>query len=728
MVKYRFYLDGRVCRPNYTDRMALDTAIEGDNIFFRDKLSEPLKFLRSDYNYIISQPINHRFEVLIDESLDCGETWQRFHEGFFYITDANEIDRDHRKITMPIKTYDQYTEILDGLEREEDLIKMGVARTSVTMDKRPVIQVYIPGDDVITSIVGGSYWEQAATSELDVYKIMDDYKFLLSNFLREIRITGINGAPSSANGLYVGETFYTSPTGGLGYAGTLVNPENPDYRIFYSQLYIGGNVPGTNSDFDVQLIRNSDNAILYHYHSPIGSHESEDFEMNNTTNPAFPGKLKAELITYRFYERYLMDVDYYNGNPTWPIPEDDIAGEHYNYRRIYTYNVNNTGRISYRLSDEPTQWGMNPEGKYYLPPDDNENYFPVARSRWGYTSIWFLYSPLTELVEPAGRKSYDMRDTHLLSDVIKALVKKIDESYEHEGLPEYSRFLYDINPLNGKDYRNLITPKSNALLGEYDRPAEKAPITLKQVFDMLRETCKLYWFVDPDRKLRIEHISYFRKGGSYTPNHVVSVDLTNVIITLTGRTLANITSVYKYRKDKMPERIQFAWVDDVSTGFIGEPIVLRSPFVDKGKVEQVSIGAFNPDIDFMLLNPEGSSKDGFALFGAELVSGLYKLPYVQMFVNGVNTTMQNGYWSFPFIQENYYGYDLPAGEVDINGNTYNNLPVPLRMIEQEGVKFPTCKKIDVVGLVKTYLGNGEIEKMSLNLQSRTYTIDLNHEG
>lgn len=725
MVKYRFTLDGRIVRPNYSDKMTLDRAREGEYIFFRSKLSEPMKFLRSDYLYIMGEDLAHKFVFKIEESLDFGATWWPFYEGFFYKTDC-EFDLDHLIITAEIKTQDQYTAILDGLEREEDVIKMAVARTPVKLDKRPIIQIYIPGDDVITSIVGGSYGEQAANSSLDNEHIEGHFKFSLSNMLREIRLTAVT-APINVDGVYVGETNYDSSHGDYRFNGNLTNPENPDFYIHIEQVFF---TSGNNSTIGIELFRTSDNIPLYRYLGNVISdgYETFDFVMNSLGVPGWAGTINAGQVTYRFYTRYMLDVSNFNGTPTWPIPNDDISGENNNYRYLYSYPVNNTGKISYRLSDEPTVWGMNPDGKYYLPPEDDPNFFPVARSRWGYTSIWFLNSALNQLVEPFGRKEYTMRDTHLLSDVIRALVHKIDVGYSHDATIAYSKFLYGTNPVSGTNYRNLITPKSNALLGEYDRPAEKAPITLKQIFDMLRDVCKLHWFVDEDMNLHIEHISYFRKGGAYSDNHVITVDLTSEFVTLTGQKLAKLKNKYKYRKDRMPERVQFNWVDDVSSGFAGVPILIKSPFVDTGKIEQVSVGVFNPDLDFMLLNPDGASKDGFALFGANNEAGGYRVPYVAMSVDGVDVDLQNGFWSFPWIQENYYGYNLPPGEVEINGNVYPDLPVPMRMIEQTEVKYPTIGQITELGLVKTFLGDGEIEKMSLNLHSRTYSIDLNHAG
>ena len=45
-------------------------------------------------------------------------------------------------------------------------------------------------------------------------------------------------------------------------------------------------------------------------------------------------------------------------------------------------------------------------------------------------------------------------------------------------------------------------------LGE---PAQTAPITLKNVLNMLRDCFRCYWFIDDQNRFRVEHIQFFRK-------------------------------------------------------------------------------------------------------------------------------------------------------------------------------------------------------------------------
>ena len=53
--------------------------------------------------------------------------------------------------------------------------------------------------------------------------------------------------------------------------------------------------------------------------------------------------------------------------------------------------------------------------------------------------------------------------------------------------------------------------------------------------------------------------------------------------------------------------------------FSGLPIKILSNFVEAGKIDEVLVSHFNPDIDYMLLNPGNIEATGFALLFAEYV-------------------------------------------------------------------------------------------------------------
>ena len=157
---------------------------------------------------------------------------------------------------------------------------------------------------------------------------------------------------------------------------------------------------------------------------------------------------------------------------------------------------------------------------------------------WLYASLWFVQSSVSETLEQRGRKDTPINDAFTLEAVITALLKEIAPTVTFAATSAYSVFLYGTNPLAASWGRLMMTPKSNILVAEYTQPARKAPVTLRQVLDMLRTACGCYWFIDGSNRLRIEHISFFKNGGSYNGSPTVGIDLTQMKNSRSGRTTA----------------------------------------------------------------------------------------------------------------------------------------------------------------------------------------------
>ena len=198
----------------------------------------------------------------------------------------------------------------------------------------------------------------------------------------------------------------------------------------------------------------------------------------------------------------------------------------------------------------------------------------------------------------------------------------------------------------GLNFDLFIVPKSNIITAGYDQPAQKAPVTLKRILDMLRDCFRCYWFVDDQNRFRIEHISFFRNGGTYEqgdPN--IGRDLTVEQVTRNGKKWAFGTSQFQFDKPEMAARYQFGWMDDVTQLFDGNPIDIVSKYVNPDNIEQIDVSQFTSDVDYILLNPGEISKDGFVLLSAKGGEKLSGLSYQQgAFSVGypVGTTYENG--------------------------------------------------------------------------------------
>lgn len=854
--------------PNYKDDISKDYKLESNQRFYRAELSGKMTFQKSDFDYIDDQDFETVFVFVIYKSNDNGGVWTEYWRGKFSKTDC-KFDDDNKTCEVQPETLDDYVNVLAGLEKEYNLIKLAPEITPMLIQRRPLIQIYIPGDSVVSCFLGGDYWEQDADTITDTNALVNTYHFALCNKLREVNIT-VNGTPTAANGLYVGGLNKTT-----GY-GTLYPDTNNGYRLEFNlyqtnyniwnnetTYYVGNiviwdNGSGTNwlwiciqtntgnapvfgeywnvysqtlSQKQCRLIRTSDNAVMFS--ALIPGDENADFTLLPGSGT---GTVSAEMATYNAYARYLLDVDIIHGLTTYDIPADDIVENNRNYKKSIGYAID-VNYISNNFSTEPTEFGLADNGKYFSPPYSiyGQKFFPIARSTWRYASIWFGFYFMDEDLETEGRKTYQIRDNYPLNSVISVLLNEFAPGITHEPTADYSQFLYGTNnPITYGQFRLFITQKTNVTAGDYDRPAQKAPITLNDVFKMLRDCFRCYWYIE-DGKLKIEHIEFFRNGGSYSGGQQIGIDLTTAENIRNGKKWGFNTSQYDFDKIDLAERYQFEWMDDVTQAFEGFPIEVLSKYVTAGKIENVSISNFTSDIDYMILNPGAISEDGFALFAAvvadalfdtdagsylgggsaasggygdkkyrlktllngkagNLIGSLYsdsgatiqivfwdssnnvintqaqqtigsgttslnanvtipanafyvgfksvsgafsystyylnipgswQLPFINRTVDDTDFSIQNGLVSFLYLIPNFYVYDLPATRVKINEQeTYAQ---GIERKKKQTVNFPTIDDPDPIKLIKTPLGSGWVDKISVNLHSRMNKIDLRHD-
>lgn len=825
---YKFQLsagtDTRQAFPVYKDDLAIDYALEQNQEFYRGKLSGKLTFQKDDYLFIRSKAFDTQFDVVISISYDGGQTWAVYWSGQFWKTDCKFDEDDQTAIVTP-NVNDRYNAVLAGMDKEYNLIDLAPVIQPVKLDKRPMIQVYVPGQTVIGCFLSGMWWEQECESVLETdtveiegqtYPALEyKYHFAFNKAQRQINVTQ-TGEPSIPNIFYgaVPEQVTT------GYEFTSGN-----YKFVYLWT-----VPGQYVQIDWSIVRISDNVTLWTYRY-TGQNPPMDYPMTVTLQPVSgtgaTGTVELFIHDVKVYSRYITDVEQALGLNTYPLPDDDLVENNRNYHYAIGYYSPNTIFFYDRLSTTPTKWGIYQPGQYYemftsLIYGIAES-FPVARSAWGRTSIWFTFDGFDWLTEEYWRKEYTLKDAFPIWSVISVLLAKVAPGITHDGTQDYSRFLYDTNPISAIDQHLFITPKSNIISSGYDQPAQKAPITLKRVTDMLRDCFRCYWFIDEQNRFRVEHISYFMRGGTYTGQPVVGMDLTKQIVTRNGKPWAFARNQYEFDKPEMAARYQFGWMDDVTELFDGYPIDIISNYVNPDNIEQIDVSQFTSDVDYILLNPGEISKDGFVLLGGthkmvtyrntdfggmfwagtsivaatasfdgiiikvepnttydyfqnggllsiigsanmpvvgqtqyenvtqtntQITTGPntnyilvtvrisefnwfrlrwlneFELPYVNFDFDGTDHILQNAWVSFMFLQQ-YYMFDMPAWDVEING--VQQWVRGIKKLKTQNIKFPVLTEPDMFNLIKTELGNGTIQKMSVNLSSRNANTTLKYD-
>lgn len=715
----RFKIGGVEVHPLYTE-LKRKFGKENQQEFFRETIEGSLTFIGADYLLIKNKSIEDVIYMTIEQK-DKGQTDAQYtviYEAYFSKTDC-EIDNDNRSCKVKLSPKDAYSGIMKNIENKYDLIRLASALTQIGVYKRPLVQVYIAGAGTISNYLAGTQYET------DVYNVVTDSNELTNKhhfaFFAAYNEVEVKAVPhQSFNGKYYGKNgIYTKLDG------------NYSIKWSYSE--------GLNIGY--LSLKNRDGVILYRSQKITWKDKNyfyidvSEITFKRVVNePTFPQSFGGNtVLLQKVFQRLLLDLPEFDGKPTGRLSSEDVYPTNSNY--LYAAPlVGNYFYTSTKVQEVPTEYGVNDEGKYFV---DNflpavvgaGKLYPVCRSRWGNMSIWFEYDLGYSALEERARKKYILKHSFAISDVIKTLLTQVDPTLHHEATTDYSRFLYGTsNPLTGAPYRVFITPKSNILKGEYDQPAKKAETTLSDIFKMLRDTMKLYWFIDGD-KLRIEHISYFMSGGSYTGTGTVGIDLTKLRYAKSGQLFTFKTNTIKYDKTDLPSRFEFAWMDDTTNTFAGSPIDVKSNYVQEGKKEDIRVANFSSDVDYMLLSPGDFSSDGFALLGAIQKSGSWELPFVTIPLvdksgNNYTVTPQNGYMSFLHLVK-YYMYDMPAANISHEGDKTVTVQRLRRSMTQD-LSFTYDTTPDPVKLMTTDVGNGKPLTMTEDLTTREITVSLTY--
>lgn len=696
--------------PVYGDDLAIDYELAQGQQFYRGKLSGKLTFKGTDCNFIVSRSFDTKFSIVIYISRDGGQSWTSYWRGQFYKTDC-EFNDDDNSVEVQPEVADQYNDILAGLDKEFNLLELVPVCQPVKLDKRPMIQIYVPGQTVIGCFLSGMYWEQSCTAVADESILQTTYHFWKNKAKRIVEITQ-QASP------VIPDSYFGTPLSGFG----TEEFTNGAYKFVHSHPSGGLET--------FQIVRVSDSQAMW---SVIFTNQpAKTFPIELTLTPVSgsgaSGSIKLYIHDVSVFARYMTDVESYPGITLYDIPTNDIVENNRNYSKVTGYDYPSTIIFSDELSNSPTKWGLY-DTRYYVGYNEGNFpvYYPIARAGWGRLSLWFTPGMFDSLMESSMRREYTLKDAYPIWSVISVLLGQIAPGIAHQGNAAFSQFLYTENPLKHINQRLFISPKSNLINSGYDQPAQKALITLGKVLNMLRDCFRCYWWVE-DNKLRIEHIEYFRRGGRYTGDNSVSIDLTALQVPASGKPWSFGVNKYSFDKPETVGRYQFGWMDDVTEPFEGLPIDIVSGYVEQGNIENIDITDFTSDVDYILLNPGAISQDGFVLLAPEETGGTvkhYKLPYLPNYTLGVQTgELQNGWASFMYLQD-YYRYDMPAKRYKIGSTP--RVALGTKRLKYQSLKFPVLVEPNLQNLISTGIGDGNIRKMSVNLSSRIAVTELRYD-
>lgn len=717
--KYKFYIskndgDKVEVMPHYKE-LNKKYAKESGQEFFRTSLDGKINLFGSDYEIVSQSSIEDQLVFIIDKYNNTSKKWIEYYRGEFSKTDC-KFDHDKKKCELKTTAVDGYTEVMNKYENTYDLIKLAPEISKINLHKRSLMQVYVRGSNSITNFFGGTYWEDDVNTAIDSHDdLINKYYFAYIKAGNEFEVKG--AGISGVNGVYAGTSGYWSQWNG--YTAYAKNISGNTYRIY--------------------IKRNSDNVDLYQsvYTFEIvdvdNSYISGQVSFVNISNPN-DTFIVDNIFVYHIYRRLLCDVDTVTDSEgtknTYNLPSDDFVTDNRNYKKC----IGLTGGLFFctsRAVTEPTKYGLNDYGEYFTNqfiPYSLARPLPISRNSWANASLWYVYDSYYGYWEERLRKQYTLKDSYSIGAAIKAILKKIDPNITHEPTSEYSQFLYgSSNPLGMERFYVYITQKTNILKGDYDQPAQKAEASLEELMKMLRDCFRCYWYIE-DNKFKIEHIYFFMNGGSYSGKSNYQLDFTKLTDQFNKKLSSYFQFEIEYDKSDLNQRYEFAWMDDVTELFGGVTIDVKSNYIQKDKTEEINIGQFSSDVDYMLFNPSNFSEDGFALLCPVKNGSTLELPIIT--VNNLidengdtyEAIAQNWYASWIYLQ-NFYLWDMPA--YSIESNVLNYLYTrDIKKCMKHTIEFPTEEDPDELELIKTAFGNGKIDEISISLDTRIAKANL----
>ena len=736
------YYTSRVVSPIYK-KMARGYKLESGKQFYREKLDGNVKLIREDFDYIDALPFDTEFKLLIEDLTGILQDYR----GLFFKTDC-KWNEDDRIVELKMEPDDEYVDLLAGLEKTYNLVELEPEINELTLRKRPLIQVYIPGDTVVTNILGGTHWEQEIQTDpiFDHNTLISTYKFANPKNIRIVPSSYGAGLSTDITGEYDDDRLNVN--------GLYRLEEVTTGQVYWYQKYY-------------QIVRVSDDVVLY-------KTENTDWRNTSVNSLVFTGVTRTEpdgnggtntitetgnfyFTEYKIYVRYytdLLEIERTGQSPvsTYEVPSEDIVANNRNYRRIIGYNIDDF-YIYDEFVEYPTKFGKVPDdapdgGKYYKEflvsvVTGLSNPLPVSSSNWKSVSLWFFNTSSIRYTEFIDGQDYTLRDSYTLDSVIDVLLREMGSTVRHKNTIEYSQVLYaDVNPLGGFTYldfdggtiatdysgniKHFLTAKSNIIAGEYDQPSQKANASLSQILNMLRDCYRIFWHIE-NGKLRLEHITWYQNGGTYN-GIILGADLTTLVQPKNGKNWSFSQGKYEYDKEEMPERFEFGWMDDVSAPFEGKAIEMVGNFVQRGRIEDMNVNGVTTDIDFIMANPQEISKDGFCLISTVEVDGVDRVPFIERDI-GYNqeVIMQNGFLSWLYLHPKFHIYDLPSDKAIINGEEVTLFYNKTRQKKQE-VTFPAQNQINPLNIIRTNLGDGIVDDFKIDMSSRIVKATIKHDN
>lgn len=753
-------------KPFYS-KLIKKIAKESNQMFFRETLDTDLHLVGFEADAMQLYNVEDRFMLICERWSYSSNSWEVYHSDTFGLTDCS-FDLAAHTCKPKLTPLDNYSRLLARYSDEYDLIKLKPEICKIRTSLRPIIEIYEKGSGVITRFLGGTYWETEVKPVDDDIVLVDTEHFgrvTLSDNFAHINVVDVyqgyeSYLPKQEYMYDPNNNYYFYADGQNVYTWSFIALRNGFFdqpflilerngsRVLYGSRWVVIMLPGrVQSANDLPLDFGYSQFDVYGYNT---YQEITDMPM---------GKVTINL--YDVWARVVGNADTLFGVASFDLPQDDFAVDSPSYKKCAP--IGKSQAYFYITADtinEPTEFGLAENEEYYTNgnlPIEGGLYgvkaMPIGKYEWGAFSFWFNYPDNYVVSELESRYDYDLRDCFTLGATIRALLAKIDPSIVFDDSVDCSQFFYSpygqgVVMKGGYDWKLAITPKSNVLKGDYDQAAQKAPITFEGLMNVLRDLYGLYWYIDDDRYLHIEHLTWFLNGGSYdTYQGGVQLDLTDTTIkdVFNKKMTGYWQKAYEFNMSEAARRLELTYAEKGTEFFEGLSADVLNSYLREASINSKSISNFTADLDLMRIEPNRYSSDGFALL-AYLDVVIPQPPYIPTgyktipVTGAVVITEADGWQRHAYINnlfaswlysQHFYMYNLSGDSMKVNlkmeslpnGNSLDFVHGLARLRKQK-VRFPLDNDPDTIDLIKTVLGFGVPESFEIDALSRTVEATL----
>lgn len=253
----------------------------------------------------------------------------------------------------------------------------------------------------------------------------------------------------------------------------------------------------------------------------------------------------------------------------------------------------------------------------------------------------------------------------------------------------------------------LLTQKTDFVTTLPTNPATIGEITFEDMMKALNVMFQVFWNIDDDGSLRIEHWIYWQGQDG---------------LDLSTAKEVNERLVYENLSENIPRVERVTFMESQSRDFVGRDIVYSGPCVSQNEAKEYTTGKVTTDVSFVLAEPSAISRDGFVFTATSYNGSTYDTIIDTGAITG--QFLSNAPLSTANLERDYWTWNRYLKTGEMNGR-YTVFDGYMPNVEQDPVTFLLCCEALAFDPLKTIAGDlsaqlgtrGVVESTSWSLKS-----------